>query len=249
MAQDSKTSYCDVCDKYYKNNYTLNVHFKTKLHLNNNTKVKKIKTENLTFKQRCLLYYKCLRLNVVQDVIFIILQYYADLQEIWWYYNIKYSQTGGLFTNYKEAIKYIKCTDSSWYSCHIKKSIKTNNFYDDGIIRIKKINFNGNLLEFPTEYYILRYPTILYTNDKLAYQVAVLNIIKTKPFYRRSDCYIDQNRSKTLIHCDELWLSKFLKNDEMNWEKAYRHRIIENSWSCENHVEQIDDNFRIKCLL
>jgi hypothetical protein len=239
-------NYCDICHKELKTKRTLINHYKSKIHNKNKLKVEP-KIILTTLSEKCIYYICCLNL-LPFDIINLIIHFYADIQDVWWYYNRNYSQTGGLFLSPHDAIKYIK---EDGYYCDILPSILKDGHYMDFSIQLQKINFNGNLLSVNnlTSFYILRYPNALFIDEDAAYKTGVLEVLAHKSSYRRANCYKHRHRSDTLIKCNDQWLNSFDKGNGIDWAKVWRVRIEEDSWNTPNHIECVDDTYRFKNLL
>lgn len=111
------SGYCHVCGKMYKH---YKAHVKTQKHENNLMMVKP-KTSSpapkVGLKTRCFLFWKKYGDVIVKDVMKHIFSLVSLMtRDVWWYYNTKYSQTGGIFLELQDAIDFIENVDGNVFS-------------------------------------------------------------------------------------------------------------------------------------
>ncbi len=161
---------------------------------------------------------------------------------IWWYYNKKYSETGGVFLELKNALMFIsKEKILPINQQKIKKRIDKFGYYKDHMLELTKIRFYGDIKIKHNQLYILRYPNAIYVNVDKAYESGVKHIIKiTEKSYYWSKNNDWENKTRTV--CDDNWFKKVSDEDPINWGKIWVARIEEDEWGTENHIEIIESN-------
>ncbi len=208
----------------------------------------------MSITDRCFELMKFCKLSMIpNDVIVQILTFVKQNISLWWYYNVKYSQTGGLFLTLEDAIHYVKTIDG-YYVKDSSDIIEKEDFYSDHYyVKLNKIPLVGNIFNLSTEnpLYILRYPATVYINKSEAYREGVLRVIKKCGSFRRASCPKYPQRNQIVIKCNDAWVSSFYKEElgDIDWVKLFRVRVEEDAFSTKNHIEWLDDEFRYKTLL
>lgn len=157
---------------------------------------------------------------------------------VYWYYNRRYSETGGIFKTLEEAIEYIDEEGLILISNITNdEDFKKTGEFDDFTCRLQKVSFYGDIDKLPNCLYILRHPNGIYVDEKEAYKIGVNYVINENSKFIWSKNNDWKNQTRTL--CDEKWLKLVSGGDKIKWKKVWKARIEENEWSCENHIETV----------
>lgn len=170
-------------------------------------------------------------------------------KEVWWYYNIRYSETGCVSNNLNKIYDRLKY-DGIGIPL-IELNLKKYGKYDDNYkVSIKKVKFHG-ILDVD-EVYILRCPLGIYSDKKEAYKTGVMYIINDSPLGGKKYKWSRVNDwdKKTITVCDDEWFKKVggstlseieeSGKDNMDWKEVWEARIEEDQWSSGNHIEWVE---------
>lgn len=177
---------------------------------------------------------------------------------MYWYYNLRYSETGGVFDNLDRAILFMKHDSSVIINeDDVRNSMQNRNKYEDLLCKLVKIMDYGEVDsgEHPI-LWKLRYPESIYSKQEDAIKrglVYVLSNLDNIRYYwsRHNDW---DNRRKTT--CNIEWLEEILSRpldaskslcDVINGitkleelQKIWKARIDEDQWTDSlNHIETI----------
>ncbi len=171
---------------------------------------------------------------------------------VYWYYNRRYSETGGVYTNITDAIDRLK-KDTSLSRSLCRKILRQKKL-DDFNFSIKRVPYYGSRENLTNSLYGLRYPCSIHDSKMSALKIRLIEVLMREESYYWSVTNDFHRQIKT--KCDLKWLKLVAQDDQVQlnltdalstikcsdtWQRIWHARISQDEWSSENHIELIDE--------
>lgn len=148
-----------------------------------------------------------------------------EVMDVWWYYNKRWSETGGI---YRTKERCIEAARKEGFSCG-RDFVES---YKDHFVRIKKVKLHG---EISDTLYVLRYPNAVYSDQIEAIKTGIEHVAHEAPYFCWSGANDWERRTRT--RCDRTWMEKVSGGSSLDWEKIWEERVEGDQWTDPNHIE------------